>query len=69
MSMDLDNPPEEARAYVELYERTAKERDGYRRENDTLRRELSHLRRLYDEVKHQRDCYVRASVRTSSEEF
>ena len=49
--IDLDNPSEEVRAYVELYERTAKERDGYRRENDTLRRELSHLRRLCDEVR------------------
>lgn len=31
-------------------------------------RELKHLRALFDEVKHQRDCYMRAAE-TSNEEF
>ena len=35
--IDLDFPPDEARPYVELYERTVKERDGWCREAEALR--------------------------------
>lgn len=56
-TIDLDNPPPEARLYVELYEREKKEHEALKTEVRTLR-DANHQIRL--ERDHFHEMYVRA---------
>jgi hypothetical protein len=64
MTIDLDNPPDEARPYVELYERTKKDRDRLLAENQRLMRKLKAADLSSDELealRHIRIVYPNAT--------
>ena len=50
MTIDLDNPPPEARTYVDLYERTKRELDASLRNNERLVASRDMWQRNYDET-------------------